>query len=297
MDNRFGEMETFVRAASEGSFSAAGRTLGMTPSAVSRIVTRLEDRLRMRLLVRSTRHLTLTPEGETYLAEARAILDRLAEMEANLGAGDAPHGPLRVSATVGFGALVILPLVPKFLARYPGIALDLTLSDGVVDLWQERMDLAIRSGTLRDSALKARPIARMRRVVVASPDYLSRRGRPQVPADLTRHECLRYNFRPGDWPFRNPETGERLLQPVTGPFSGSDGTILRQICLAGLGLMWTGDTVVAEDLASGRLCEVLSDWQPSEPETIHTVFAGHPHLASRIRAFVDFLLAEIDQPG
>ncbi|WP_138472473.1 LysR family transcriptional regulator [Poseidonocella sp. HB161398] len=289
MDNRFGEMETFVRAVSEGSFSAAGRALGMTPSAVSRVVSRLEDRLQARLLVRSTRALVPTPEGEAYLAEAREILDRLAEMEARMAQGATPRGPLRVSATVGFGAQAVLPLVPRFLEAHSGIDLDLTLTDGVIDLWQERVDLAIRSGTLRDSALKARRVARMRRVVVGAPDYLARRGVPVVPGDLIGHDCLRYNFRPDDWPFRDPATGARVLQRVCGPFSASDGTILRHVCLAGTGLMWTGDVVVAEDLAQGRLVEVLADWQPPEPEEIHAVFAGHPHLASRIRAFVDFL--------
>lgn len=294
MDNRFGEMEIFTRAVVLGSFSAAARELGMTPSAVSRIVTRLEDRLRVRLLVRSTRHLTTTPEGEAYMAEARDILDRLVQMEARIGEkAIAPSGPLRVSATVGFGALVVLPLVPKFLAAFPGVQLDLTLGDGVIDLWQERTDLAIRSGQLRDSALRARRIAVMRRVIVGSPAYLARKGRPAVPADLIRHDCLRYNFRPGDWAFRDPATGARLLQPVSGPFSASDGTILRQVCLAGAGLMWTGDAVVAQDIAEGRLVEVLSDWMPDDPEPIHAVFAGHPHLATRIRAFVEFLIDEI----
>ncbi|WP_420006672.1 LysR family transcriptional regulator [Arenibacterium sp. LLYu02] len=289
MDNRFGEMETFVRAVSEGSFSAAGRALGMTPSAVSRVVSRLEDRLQTRLLVRSTRALLPTPEGEAYVAEAREILDRLSEMEARMAQGAAPRGPLRVSATVGFGAQAVLPLVPRFLEMHPGIELDLTLTDGVIDLWQERVDLAIRSGTLRDSSLKARRVARMRRVVVGSPDYLARRGVPRVPADLERHDCLRYNFRSAGWPFRDPATDARVIQPVNGSFSGSDGTILRQVCLAGKGLMWTGDIVVAEDISCGRLVEVLADWQPPELEEIHAVFAGHPHLASRIRAFVDFL--------
>jgi len=294
MDNRFGEMEAFVRVAGAGSFSGAGRHLGLTPGAISRLVTRLEDRLRVRLLVRSTRNLILTPEGEAYLAEARVLLDRLAEMESRMGEGaQVPRGPLRVSATVGFGALVVLPLVPRFLERFPEVELDLTLTDGVIDLWQERADLAIRSGMLSNSALKAQRITTMRRVIVAAPDYLARRGVPQVPDDLTGHDCLRYNFRSSDWPFNDPLTGARLLQPVRGSFMGSDGTVLRQVCLAGQGLMWTGDAVVAPDLAAGRLVEVLADWVPRDPEPIHAVFAGHVHLASRIRAFVDFLRAEV----
>ncbi|MDB6453682.1 LysR family transcriptional regulator [Falsirhodobacter sp. 20TX0035] len=294
MDNRLGEMEIFTRVAALGSFSAAARQLGQTPSAVSRAITRLEERLRVRLLVRSTRSLTPTPEGEAYLAEARQMLDRLAEMEDRIGQrGQTPRGPLRVSSTVGFGTLVVLPLVPAFLRTCPDVQLDLTLSDAVVDLWQERTDLALRSGRLKSSSLTARRIATMRRVVVAAPEYLARRGVPQRPADLEGHDALLYNFQPPEWMFH--AGGNALRQPVRGPFAASDGTILRQACLAGLGLMRTGDTVVAADLLDGRLVEVLADYAPPEPETLHAVYAGHPHLALRIRAFVDFLAAHV--PG
>lgn len=292
MDNRFGEMEVFARVAAASSFSAAARELAMTPSAVSRLISRLEDRLRVRLLVRSTRNLTLTPEGEAYLGEARALLDRLAEMEARLtdGAQNTPRGPLRVSSSVGFGASVLLPLVPRFLACYPDIQLDLTLTDEVIDLWQERADLAIRYGGLRNSALMARLIARARRIVVAAPSYLKHHGTPKVPADLLHHHCLCYNFRPDEWTFHDRKTGQSVRQPVHGPFKGSDGTILREVCLAGMGLMSTGEQIVARELADGRLVEVLADWAPLELEQVHAVFPGHPHLATRIRAFIDFLV-------
>lgn len=293
MDNRFGEMEVFARTVAAGSFSAAARQLGMTPSAVSRLVARLEDRLRVRLVVRSTRSLLPTPEGEAYLAEARALLDRLAEIEARVSDGATPRGLLRVSATVGFGATVVLPLLPDFLRCFPEVELDLTLTDGVIDLWQERTDMAIRSGTLRDSALKARRIAVMRRVVVGAPDYLARRGTPQTPADLPAHDCLRYNFLPDEWAFTHPDDGQTLRQAVRGPFRGSDGTVLRHLCLAGAGLMKTGARTVEDDLAAGRMVEVLADWSPAQPEEIFAVFPGHPHLASRIRAFVDFLAERV----
>ncbi len=128
----------------------------------------------------------------------------------------------------------------------------------------------------------------MRRVVVAAPGYLARRGVPQVPSDLREHDALLYNFQPPEWTFR-----DALRQPVQGPFAASDGTILRQACLAGLGLMRTGDAVVAADLYEGRLVEVLTDYAPPEVETLHAVYAGHPHLASRIRAFVDFMAAHV----
>lgn len=295
MDNRFGEMEVFARAVATGSFSAAARQLNMTPSAISRLVSRLEDRLQVRLLVRSTRSLTPTPEGEIYLAEARSLLDRLTEMEARItdGAKAAVRGPLRVSSTVGFGATVIMPLVPEFLKLYPEVELDITLNDSIIDLWQERTDLAIRSGILKDSALKARPITLMRRLVVASPLYLEKHGTPQRPEDLKTHNCLRYNFQPSEWEFADPDTGHSIRQVVSGNFLGSDGTILRRICLEGGGLMKTGEHTVADDLASGRLVEVLAAWSPAEPEKIHAVFPGHPHLAARIRAFIDFLAAKL----
>lgn len=294
MDNRLADMEVFTRVVATGSFSAAARQLGLTPSAVSRAVTRLEDRLRVRLLVRSTRSLAPTAEGEAYLAEARVLLDQLEDMESRIGhRARMPRGLLRVSATVGFGAMVVVPLVPTFLEAYPEIELDLTLSDAVVDLWQERTDIALRSGRLKSSALKARRVATMRRVVVASPDYLARRGIPRVPADLSEHACLRYNFMGHDWPFHDPHSGKRILQPVRGPLAASDGTILRQACLAGLGLMWSGNAVIARDMAEGRLVEVLPDFSDPEPETIHAVFAGHPHLATRIKAFVDFLQVSV----
>lgn len=294
MDNRLADMEVFTRVVATGSFSAAARQLGQTPSAISRAVTRLEERLRVRLLVRSTRNLTPTAEGEAYLAEARVLLDQLEDMESRIGhRARVPRGLLRVSATVGFGAMVVMPLVPKFLEAYPEIELDLTLSDAVVDLWQERTDVALRSGRLKSSALKARRVATMRRVVVASPDYLARRGIPRVPADLSEHACLRYNFLGHEWPFYDPHSGKRILQPVRGPLAASDGTILRQACLAGLGLMWSGNAVIAKDMAEGRLVEVLPDFSDPEPETIHAVFAGHLHLAIRIKAFVDFLQVSV----
>ncbi|MCZ0962661.1 LysR family transcriptional regulator [Paracoccus benzoatiresistens] len=294
MDNRLADMEVFTRVVATGSFSAAARQLGQTPSAVSRAITRLEERLRVRLLVRSTRSLTPTAEGEAYLAEARTLLDQLEDLESRIGQrARTPRGLLRVSVTVGFGAMVLVPLVPRFLETYPEVELDLTLSDAVVDLWQERTDVALRSGRLKSSALKARRIATMRRVVVASPDYLARRGIPRVPADLEAHACLRYNFMGHEWPFHDPRSGDRILQPVRGPLSASDGTILRQACLAGLGLMWSGDAVVAQDIAAGRLVEVLPDFAEPEPETIHAVFAGHPHLAVRIKAFIDFVHASV----
>lgn len=297
MDNRAGEMEVFVMAAELKSFSAAGRKLRLSPSAVSKLVTRIEDRLGARLLVRTTRRLELTPEGEVYLDRASRILAEIAETEriVSEGARVVPRGPLRVNASVGFGERYILPLVPAFLALHPEIELDLTLVDSVIDVIGERTDVAIRSGPLRDSSLKARKLLESRKIVIASPEYLARRGTPQHPADLTAHNCLRFNFRRSmdDWPFL-AEDGETVeAHDITGNMLVSNGAILRQLCLDGLGLGRVGRFHIEPDIAAGRLVPVLEDFNPGDIEVVHAVFAGHEHLAARIRAFIDFLVEKI----
>jgi DNA-binding transcriptional LysR family regulator len=297
MDNRAGEMEVFVLAAELKSFSAAGRKLRLSPSAVSKLVTRIEDRLGARLLVRTTRRLELTPEGELYLGRARKILSDIAETERIVaeGARVVPRGPLRVNASVGFGERYILPRVPAFLALYPEVELDLTLTDGVIDVVGERTDVAIRSGPLRDSALKARKLLESREVVIASPDYLARHGTPQHPADLAAHNCLRFNFRRSmdDWPFLAGDGQTAEAHEITGNMLVSSGAILRQLCLDGLGLGRIGRFHVEPDIAAGTLVPVLEDFNPGDIEVVHAVFAGHEHLAARIRAFIDFLAETI----
>jgi DNA-binding transcriptional LysR family regulator len=297
MDNRAGEMEVFVLAAELKSFSAAGRKLRLSPSAVSKLVTRIEDRLGVRLLVRTTRRLELTPEGEVYLGRARRILSEIAETERIVaeGARVVPRGPLRVNASVGFGELYILPLLPQFLALYPEIELDLTLTDGVIDVIGERTDVAIRFGPMRDSSLKARKLLESRLVVIASPEYLAKHGTPTHPADLAAHNCLRFNFRRSmdDWPFLSDDRKTVEAYPVTGNMLVSSGVILGQLCLHGLGLGRMGRFHVEADIAAGRLVPVLEDFNPGDIEVVHAVFAGHDHLAARIRAFVDFLVEKI----
>ncbi|MDX3972942.1 LysR family transcriptional regulator [Shinella sp.] len=295
MDNRAGEMEVFVLAAELKSFSAAGRKLRLSPSAISKLVTRIEDRLGARLIVRTTRRLELTPEGEVYLGRARAILAEIAETERIVaeGARVVPRGALRVNASVGFGERCILPLVPDFLALYPEIELDLTLTDGVIDVIGERTDVAIRSGPLRDSSLKARKLLESRHVVVASPAYVARHGMPSHPDQLGGHNCLRFNFRRAleAWPFK--VEGAVRHYDVSGNMLISSGAILRQLCLDGLGLGRTGRFHVEPDIVAGTLVPVLEDYNPGDIEIAHAVFAGHEHLAARIRAFIDFLVEKI----
>lgn len=297
MDNRAGEMQVFVLAAEMRSFSAAGRRLKLSPSAVSKLVTRLEDRLGTRLVVRSTRTLQLTPEGETYLARAQRILAEIADTEAVVAGGGRmlPRGPLSINASVGFGERYILPLTGQFLSLFPDVQLDITLTDDTVDLIRERVDIAIRHGPLRDSSLMARKLGQSPQVVIASPDYLARAGTPRVPADLAHHNCINFNFRRAveGWPFRDRETGKVEVRPVSGSLKGSSGSIIRQFCLDGLGIGRVGRFHVEPDIEAGRLVPILEEDNPQDIEEIHAVYAGHEHLAVRIRAFIDFLAARL----
>lgn len=293
MNNRAGEMEVFVQAVRSGNFSAAGRRLGLSPSAVSKVITRIEDRLGTRLLVRSTRSLKLTAEGEAYQARALRILADIEETERMVahGADAAPRGRLRVSASIPFAVQHVLPRVPDFLARYPGVDLDLSLSDDVVDLIEERTDVAVRAGPLRDSGLKARKLCETGHVVVASPGWLARHGMPQRPDDLDERNCLAFNFRRSlnEWPFREPGGTAIRALAVGGNFATNNGETVRQMALAGLGVARLARYHVAADIAAGRLLAILEDWNPGDTQFVHAVFVGHAHLAARIRAFVDFL--------
>ncbi|WP_105381812.1 LysR family transcriptional regulator [Neorhizobium alkalisoli] len=297
MDNRAGEMEVFALAAELKSFSAAGRKLKLSPSAVSKLVTRLENRLGTRLVVRSTRLLQLTPEGETYLARAQRILAEIADTEEVVSGGGRmlPRGPLSINASVGFGERYILPLAGEFLRLFPEVQLDITLTDDVVDLIRERVDIAIRHGPLRDSALMARKLGESRQVVIASPNYLQKQGTPETPDDLARHNCINFNFRRAveGWPFRDPKSGRRDILPVSGSLKASSGSIIREFCLAGLGIGRVGRFHVEPDIEAGRLIPVLEDFNPEDIEEIHAVYAGHEHLAVRIRTYIDFLAARL----
>lgn len=287
-------MDVFVTAVELDSFSAAGRRLGLSPSAVSKIIRRIEDRLGTRLLVRSTRSLQLTPEGEIYRQRARRIIAEIEETERVVasGASVAPRGLLRVNSSVAVGQSLILPLMPKFLELYPEVELDMTLSERVVDLIGERADIGIRVGPMRDSNLKARKLCESRKVVVAAPEYLRRHGTPQHPDELENHNCLNFNFRRAveEWPFMDPKSGIVEMIPISGNFLASSGAINRQMCLAGLGITRLGAFHLADDIREGRLVVILEDYNPGDLEQINAVFVGHDYLATRVRTFIDFLV-------
>ena len=292
-----GEMAAFVEVARQGSLSGAARALGLTPSAVSRIVGRIEGRLGVRLLVRTTRSLRLTAEGENYVRAARRILADIAEAERAIADQASPRGRVRLSMASAHGRMSVLPLLGEFTARYPGITLDIDLSDEVADIPGGRADVAIRFGPLADSPLTARRLGETGRTVIASPVYLARHGIPQRPSDLARHNCLDFSFRriePG-WPFR--EDGRDYILPVSGNITANNGETLVQLALDGLGITRVGNFHIDDMLADGRLVPLLEDFNPRDREAIHAVFIGGANMPARVRAVVDFLAEKLRGPA
>lgn len=289
---RSGEMAIFALVAQEGSLSGAARVLGLTPSAVSRVIARTEARIGTRLLIRTTRAITLTAEGEAFLFGARRILADMAEVEDAITHQGVPRGRLRVAAALAHGRLSVVPLIAAFSARYPEILVDLTLGDEIVDILGGQADVAIRFGALADSPLTARRIGDTGQVVVASPGYLARHGTVQEPEDLLRHNCLRFNFRRAtpDWPFRRGS--EHFSLKVRGTIEGNSGDALSQLARLGTGIARIGEFSVAEDLKRGDLVPLLEDFNPGDREPIHAVFVGGPAMPARVRAFVDFMVEQ-----
>jgi DNA-binding transcriptional LysR family regulator len=296
LSNRSGEMEVFAAVVERGGFSAAAKLLGMTPSAVSKLVTRLEARLGARLVNRSTRKLQLTAEGQAFHQRCVTILSDIAEAECEAAAGRAPRGRVRVNANVAFGNQILLPLVPAFLAEHPELSVDLVFTDQVVDLIEERADIAIRvaPGPLRGNQLMARKIGESGVAVVASPDYLARHGEPRTPADLAKHNLIGFNFARSveGWPFR--VDGALISIAAVGNTQVGDGEIARQLAVAGVGLARLGRFHTQAEVAAGRLVTVLEDFNPGDIEVIHAVYLGQGgFVPARMRAFIDFLARNV----
>jgi DNA-binding transcriptional LysR family regulator len=293
--NRSGEMEVFARVVDLGGFSPAARTLKMTPSAVSKLIGRLEARLGARLLNRSTRKLRLTAEGEAFHERALRVLADIDEAEGVVASSQEPRGHVRINSNVPFGLHHLLPLVPRFSAAYPKVILDIVLCDTVVDLMDARTDVAIRVGPMRASQLMARKLGQSPMAVVASPAYLARHGAPATPRELAAHNCIGFNFaRHCDkWPF--VDGGERLSLPVHGDATAGDGETSRRLVLAGQGLARLAHFHIGGDIAAGRMVPVLEAFNPGDVEEIHAVYVGHGgRLPNRVRAFIDFLVETVD---
>ena len=291
--DRAAQMTAFVRTVDSGSFSAAARELGLTPSALSKLITRLEDRLGTRLLHRTTRRLQLTPEGEAFHARARHILVAIDEAESEVvQAGSTPRGLLRVHSGSAFGMHQLTPAIPRFMEQYPGIEIDLTISDDPLGALEEGIDLAVRIGPLDESSQVARRIRNLERVICASPAYLQRWGTPKTPDDLLEHNCLWITSLPAlrRWPF-DTDDGIRVV-PIDGNVVANNAETVLQLAIAGVGITRLTDIIVGDSIRRGELVPILTDWHHVEPVPLFATYPSGRHLSPKIRAMVDFLVAE-----
>ncbi len=288
---RLDEMEVFAEVVDAGGFSAAARSLGLSKSAVSKQVSRLEDRLGVRLLNRTTRRLSLTEAGTGFHAACRRVIDEADMAERAVSClSAAPRGLLKLNAPMSFGFLHLGGAIPAFHDRYPQIVVDAAMNDRFVDLVEEGYDVAIRIADLRDSSLVARRIAPCRSVICASPDYLDRRGRPRRPEDLAGHDCLLYanQQQPGEWRVLGPR-GPQAVR-VDGPLVANNGDLLCGAALAGMGIARLPTFIVGPHLRRGRLEALLPD-HPVPETGIHAVYPASRNLSLKVRVFVDFLAA------
>ncbi len=287
--DRFEAMRTLVAAIDGGSLSAASRTLNVPLPTVSRRVSDLEAHLGSQLVVRTSRKLLLTEAGSAYVASARRVLDELSEAErAASGEYRAPRGELLVTAPITFGALNVAPLVHDFLAAYPDVTVRLVLSDGVIDIVESHMDVAVRVGHLPSSALVARRVGEIRWVVCASPDYLRRRGEPQAPAELSEHDCIALEGlqRHREWPFVSTDSVEQVTITPRFSVNTADGVIGGAI--AGVGVARVLTYQVAASVRDGKLKPILSDWGPPAIP-VQLVHAAHQQQPLKLKAFIDFV--------
>ena len=292
--NRAAELTVFVQVAEFGSFSAAAQRCGLSPSAVSKIVARLERRLGVRLLHRSTRQLQITPEGQLLLDKGKRVL---AELETTLGAHAPaePRGVVRINASSSTGQRILVPLVPQLMRQYPRLTLDLSFTDRVVDLMAARADIAIRWGQVPASDLIARELGRTRQVIVASPAYLAEHGEPRHPGELAAHVRIGWNYPRAipHWPFI--VDGQRTAVAIGEHLRVNDGEVMRRLAVSGAGLARLSLYHAWDELQTGRLRVVLEAFNPGDLEPIHAVYLGRPdQLPPRTRAVLDFLHAHVD---
>ncbi len=294
--DQFKQISTFVDVAARGSLSAAARAEGVAPAVIGRRLDALEARLGVKLLQRTTRKIALTNEGIAFLDNCQRILHDLDNAEAEVSERSArPSGHLSISAPAGFGRQHVAPLVPSFLAEHRDVTLTLNLNDRVVDLIGEGVDVAIRIADLSDSSLVGVKLADNRRVIVGSPEYFRRHGRPITPDELSRHNCLAFSSAGSQrgWTFRI--NGKNLTMKVGGSMGCNDGAVLHDWALAGKGLAWRSMWEVGSEIESGQLETVLDEFS-APGNDVYAVFAQRQHLPLRIRAFVDFLRRAFAEP-
>lgn len=301
--DRLKTLETFCAIVARGSLTAAAQAEGIAPAVIGRRIDALEERLGVKLLVRSTRRISLTHEGSAFLEDCQRILSDLANAEASVSAGGVKaSGHLRVTAPAGFGRRHVAPLVPLFRELHPDVTLSLNLSDRVIDIASEGFDCAVRVGDLTDSSLVGVRLGDNRRLCVATPGYLQRHGTPQHPQDLVRFDCLTLSSDASQtrgWAFRLPpdtskgltegEGDSRLIyMRPQGALDCTDGQVLHDWCLGGYGIAWRSTWEVEGEIAAGRLVALLEDYA-APPNGIYAMFPQRKHLPLRVRLWIDFL--------
>lgn len=295
------QLESFVSVATRGSLTAAAKAEGVAPAIMGRRLDALEERLGVKLLMRTTRRLTLTHEGSAFLEDCQRLLADIANAEASVSAGGVKaSGHLRITAPAGFGRRHVAPLVPRFRRLHQDVTVSLNLSDRVVDLAGEGYDCAVRVGDLPDSSLVSVRMADNRRLCVATPEYLERHGTPQHPNDLARFDCLTLSSDASQvrgWAFTvaKGEGREVIHFRPGGPLDCSDGQVLHDWCLQGHGIAWRSTWEVESEIAAGRLVEVLADFA-APPNGIYAVFPQRKHLPVRVRLWIEFLKQHFGQP-
>ena len=291
-------MLIFIRVVESGSFAAAAETLGLTPSAVSKLVSRVEDRLGVRLLTRTTRKLALTNEGTLYLARARDIIAAIEAAEEEVSESAArPSGRLRINTGTAFARHQLAPVLSRFVMRYPDITVDLGVTDRQINLLDEHVDVAIRTGPVSDASLIVRKLGQARRRICATPAYLAAHGAPQNPADLAAHACLVVNGygELAHWPFTTPEGINRVV--IKPKLTCDSADVVLEMGLADLGIFRLGDIMLAEHLRNGELVELLAQQHAAETFDISAVMLPGRNRVPRVRVFIDFLVEEFGHSG
>src|SRR6478735_9699526 len=296
------QLESFVSVSTRGSLTAAAKAEGVAPAIMGRRLDALEERLGVKLLLRTTRRLTLTHEGSAFLEDCQRLLVELANAEASVSAGGVKaSGHLRVTAPAGFGRRHVAPLVPRFHELHPEVTISLNLSDRLVDMAGESFDCAVRVGDLPDSSLVSLRLADNRRRCVATPGFIRRYGAPRHPGELSRFACLTLSSDASQtrgWAFRVPtDNGEHEvihLKP-TGPLDCSDGQVLHDWCLSGHGIAWRSTWEVEAEIDAGLLVPLLDEFA-APPNGIYAVFPQRKHLPLRVRLWLDFLKAQYARP-
>ena len=295
---RLKQIESFVAVALKGSLTAAANAEGVAPAVIGRRIDALEERLGVKLRVRTTRRITLTHEGSAFLEDCQRLLADITNAEASVSAGGVKaSGHLRITAPAGFGRRHVAPLVPAFLQQHPDVSLSLNLSDRVVDIVNEGVDCAIRVGDLPDSSLVSVRLADNRRLCVASPDYLKRAGTPAHPSELARHECLVLSSDASQtrgWAFL--VGGELTHLRPRGRLDCSDGQVLHDWCLRGMGIAWRSTWEVEREVAEGQLVALLEAFT-APPNGIYAVFPQRKHLPLRVRLWIDFIKHSYGDPA